>query len=386
MKCPACFRPLPPTPRTMVCVGRCEPRVNPEASVARGSEVRTRPVLRLASPPSPGQPPAAVCEDCQVSSSSEVCPACSYPIAEGWRSSRITCIALAGARASGKSLMIAVAKQQLDLLAERHWRSAVRGVGDTQERFDEHYITPLYEQRKLLEPTRGIQAADTITREPLIFQFNERIAGEPAPVRRVLVLRDVAGEDLEHDTGNDAAFDFFGRADVVLVLIDPLTVRQIRHMLSDIVSEPQRLGGDGVDVLRHVLALMTNRVPGGRTRVPIGIVLSKVDVLQKLRDVKGTKWAAIMNRPGSPLQRDSSLVTPHYDDADGQLLHEEVSGLLEMLGAGMIRATLDDAVGNYRFFAASALGESPDGDMLHSGGIAPFRVLDSIKWAIHARL
>lgn len=381
MKCPSCFRLLPPTPTTMGCVGLCPVTVNPKASAARGYDVYAGPVLTVESAPPAGQPAAAVCGACQTTSSSEVCPACAYPIPDSWRSSHVTCIALAGARATGKSLLIAVSKQQLDLLVERHWGSVVQGVGDTQSRFDQHYLKPLFEQRRLLGATEPIQAADSITREPLIFQFNEPVAKGHAPKRRILVLRDVAGEDLENDTGNDIALDFFGRADAVLVLIDPLTVKQIRDMLADIVPEPAKIGGEGVDVLRHVLALMTSRVPGARTKVPIAVVLSKVDVLQKLRQVTGTKWAAIMSRPGSPLQRDRSLVTPHYDDEDGRLLHEEVDGLLEMLGARTIRAMLDGTADTYRFFAASALGDSPDGDMLHSGGIAPFRALDPIKWA-----
>ena len=74
-------------------------------------------------------------------------------------------------------------------------------------------------------------------------------------------------------------------------------------------------------------------------------------------------------------------MTPHYVDEDGRLLHEEVDGLLEMLGARTIRAMLDGTADTYRFFAASALGDSPDGDIIHSGGIAPFRALDPIKWA-----
>lgn len=384
MKCPSCFGPLPPKPTTMGCVGPCTAKLNPKASRARGYEVHAAPVLQVESSPQSGPSPVAVCGDCHVKSSSEVCPACNYPIPDGWRSFHVTCVALAGARATGKSLLIAVSKQQLDLLVERHWGSVVRGVGDTQRRFEQDYLKPLLEQRKLIEATRGIQAVDSITREPLIFQFNQPVAGQP-PTRRVLVLRDVAGEDLENDTGNDAALDFFGRADAVLVLIDPLTVKQIRDMLADIVPEPERLGGDGVDVLRRVLALMTRRVVGARTKVPIAVVLSKVDVLQKLRQVTGTKWAAIMDRPGSPLQRDRSLVTAEYDDEDGRLLHYEVDGLLDLLGARAIRAILEESADTYRFFAASALGESPDGEMIHAGGIAPFRALDPIKWALHVR-
>jgi hypothetical protein len=234
-----------------------------------------------------------------------------------------------------------------------------------------------------MEPTRALHATDSITREPLIFQFNRSVDGRT--VRQVLVLRDVAGEDLEHDTGDDSSLDFFSRADAVLVLIDPLKVKQIRDMLADIVPEPTLIGGESVDVLRYVLGLMTSRVPGGRTKIPIAVVLSKVDVLQKLSQVTGTKWAAIMDRPGSPLQRDPSLMTPHYDDEDGRLLHAEVDGLLEMLGARTIRTMLKETADTYRFFAASALGESPDGGMVHSGGIAPFRALDPIKWAFHVQ-
>lgn len=366
----------------MGCVGPCAPKPNAKASAERGYEVKARPVLQVESSPKPGQPPEAVCGECHVKSASEVCPTCNYPIPDGWRSSHITCVALAGARATGKSLLVAVSKQQLDLLVERHWGSVVRGVGDTQRRFEEQYVKPLFEQRRLMQPTRSATAIDADNREPLIFQFNQPVAGHP-PLRRVLVLRDVAGEDLEK--GNDAALGFFARADAVFVLIDPLKVKQIRDMLADIVPEPDRLGEDGVDVLRHVLGLMTNHEAGARCKVPVAVVLSKVDVLQKLRQVTGTKWAMIMNRPGSPLQRDRSLVTAEYDDEDGSLLHEEVDGLLDLLGARTIRAILEESVDTYRFFAASALGESPDGDLIHAGGIAPFRALDPIKWALHVR-
>ncbi|MEP7193211.1 MAG: hypothetical protein ABI903_10130 [Actinomycetota bacterium] len=273
--------------------------------------------------------------------------------------------------------------QQLGLWVERFWGSEVRGVGDTQSRFERHYLNPLLEQRRLVVATVGLQGADSITRDPLIFQFNRQEAGRP--IRQILVLRDVAGEDLENDNGDDVALDFFSRADAVLVLIDPLKVKQIRDMLADIVPEPELMGGESIDVLRHVLGLMTSRVAGARTKIPIAVVLSKVDVLQKLSQVSGTKWAAIMNRPGSPLQRDPSLMTDHFDEKDGALLHAEVGGLLEMLGARRIRAMLDDTAEIYQFFAASALGESPDGDMVHSGGIAPFRALDPIKWALHVQ-
>jgi hypothetical protein len=382
VKCPFCFRPLPATAMTFGCAGPCTPKLDSKASAARGYKVYCGPVLTVESSPRAGKTPVAVCAECNTTSNHEVCPACHYPVPDRWRSSHVTCIVLAGARATGKSLLIAVSTQQLGLLAERYWGSVVRGVGDTQRRFEQQYLAPLFEQRQLILATPGIEAADSPAREPLIFSFSRPRAGGEAPQREVLVLRDVAGEDLERNDSNDSGLDFFSRADTVFVLIDPLMVKQIRDMLADIVAEPELVSGEGVDVLRHVLEIMRHRGEGGRTTVPIAVVLSKVDVLQKLRQVKGHNWAAIMSRPGSPLQRDPSLMSAAYDEEDGRLLHAEVDGLLELLGARGIRAMLDETAETYRFFAASALGESPDGKMIHSGGIAPFRVLDPIKWAL----
>jgi hypothetical protein len=273
-----------------------------------------------------------------------------------------------------------VAVRQLEVLAERHHRSVLRGLGDTPTRFEQSYVQPLYHQGTILQATQPLQA-DSIAREPLIFHFTERRSG--APDRgRILVLRDIAGEDLENRVPSTAGLAFFARADAVLVLIDPLTVPQIRHMLADLVPEPNRLGGDGAQVLTHVLTLMTGGVPGARTDVPVGVILSKLDSLQRLRDVRGTQWSAVMSRPGSPLQRDPSLTRGNFDHEDGDLMHLEVGGLLEMLNAQAIGAMLSESTSHARFFGASALGESTEGETLDPGGIAPFRALDPVKWAL----
>lgn len=383
MKCPACFAYLPSQPAKVVCVGSCTPSTDQQATLVRGYEVKTKTVFDV--PPADTSPGARLtppkCPTCSTPSSMEVCGYCRYQIPPNWRASKVTCVAMAGARATGKSLMLAVAKEQLELLVERHHRSALRGVGDTERFFGLHYTAPLYEQRRLLQATVGMALTESVTREPLIFQFNERLP-DGSSRSRVLVLRDVAGEDLEALGEMDRHLSFFSRADAVIALLDPLSVAQIRAMLADLIPAATRLGGDGVPVLQHVLGLMTNHAPGARTQIPFAVVLSKVDVLQRLREVKGTKWSSIMNRPGSPLQRDPSLMTADFIQADGDLLHEELVGLLEMLHASTLTAMLKDHADRFRYFAVSALGESPDGDMIHAGGIAPFRVLDPLKWAM----
>jgi hypothetical protein len=384
VKCPSCFAYLGISPVRFVCVGSCSPAVNAPASAARGYEVKTKPVFGLPPPAAPGTTDASArpaCPRCSTGSTTEVCGYCSFSIPPNWRSSKVTCVAIAGARATGKSLLLAVAKEQMELLVERHHRSVFRAVGDTERFFDKNYTEPLFEQRQLLRATASISTAETVVRQPLIFAFTER--NEAGQARsRVIVLRDVAGEDLEAMGGMDQQLSFFSRADAVIALLDPLTVSTIQAMLADLVPATNRLGGDGVAVLQHVLGLMTNHAPGARTPIPFAVVLSKFDVLQKLREVSGTKWSRIMSRPGSPLQRDPSLRTARFDEVDANLLHEEIAGLVEMLGASALTSMLSDTADRFRYFGVSALGESPEGDLIHAGGIAPFRVLDPFKWAL----
>jgi hypothetical protein len=370
----------------MVCTGSCESKVHPQATSVRGHEVRSKPTFPAPAPVATAEPGAvpllqAPCPTCSAISTQEVCGYCLGEIPPNWRASKVTCIAMAGARATGKSLMLAAAKEQLELLVERHYKSAFRGLGDTEAFFERNYTNPLFQQRKLLQATASAADEDTVVRAPLIFHFKERGA-DGVSRTRILVLRDVAGEDLEALGGMDNHLSFFSRADAVIALIDPLTVRQVRDMLADLVAGDTRIGGDGIAVLQHVLGLMTNHAPGARTRIPLAVVLSKFDTLQRLRDVQDNRWSPIMNRPGAPIQRDPSLASAAYDQVDGDLLHAEVEGLLELLNAATLTAMLSETADRFQYFAASALGASPEGEMINAGGIASYRVIDPFKWAL----
>ena len=381
MKCPTCFYYLPAGPIIRFqCTGPCPPSADARAARVRGYEVLVPPTFDVDTTMlAPGTLPS--CPTCDEPGALESCRECGAAIPVMWRSATVSCIAMAGARATGKSLTLAVAKEQLALLVERHHGSTLRAVGDTQEFFRTHYAQHLYEERSLLAPTASMSVAGTSTRQSMIFQFTERMPNGSARLR-VVVLRDVAGEDLEAQGDADAHLGFFARADAVIALLDPLAVRQVKEMLADLIPGDTRIGGDGLGVVRHVLDLMNEHRQMGRTPIPIAIVLSKFDTLQALRAVEATDWQAIMNRPGAPLQRDPSLTTPHYDHTDGDLLHEEVRGLLDKLEAGQLGAMLEERAEHYRFFAVSALGASPKGALINSGGIAPFRVLDPFKWAL----
>jgi hypothetical protein len=381
MKCPTCFAHLQHEPRKLLCVGSCDPEVSPVATSVRGYEVRVKTVFDAPPPSDPGRPVTASCPKCGTPTSQEACEYCFGAIPAHWRLSKVTCVAMAGARATGKSLMLAVSKEQLALLFDRHHHSTFHGIGNTDEFFFRNYTQTLYEKRELMEPTASATSEVTTVREPMMFQFTER-RPDGSNRLRILVLRDVAGEDLEARGGRDNSLGFYSRADAVVALIDPLTVPQIRALLADLVPGDTLIGGDGLAVLRHVIDLMGDGIPGARTPIPLAVVLSKVDTLQQLTEVKNTLWAKIMDRPGSPLQRDPSLASPGFDATDGDLLHAEVAGLLEELGARSLTAMLRDRVDTYHYFATSALGVSPEGKDVPPGGISPFRAVDPFKWIL----
>lgn len=304
------------------------------------------------------------------------CPTCGAGISPSWYDATTTTIAMAGARATGKSIFIAVMIKQLELLAAA--RGALLQVAPgTQRVLDEFYVGPLYQERGIMPATVSVVTKDAYQRDPLEFT----VMPQTGPPHHI-VIRDVAGEDLERDEPDEQALGFFSRADSVFFLFDPLKVPEIADRLRDHLP-PHELGGDPRRVLGTVLRLLGGRAPR------LAMILSKFDAMQDLRSIEGGgDWARIMANPGAAMVRDPGPIAPPNDD-DSLLLHAEVRSLLLELDAAMFLSTVERAVGQYgqlRYFAVSALGGSPDGNRLNARGIAPFRCLDPLRWALAGRV
>jgi hypothetical protein len=302
----------------------------------------------------------------------EVCPVCHYQLPNGWRDGHATCIAMAGARATGKSLYIAVLVKQLELLCENLGVSMEPATRATATAYSTHYETPLFMQRGLIPPTPTVHTQASLQREPLIFSI-----GIWHDMRRYLVLRDVAGEDMETGDLSAPPFRFFSNADAVFFMFDPLRVKSIRDQLQDLLPAQIFSGSDPRSVLNNVMLAI------GRGQPRLAVILSKFDALRVLRDVEGSEWSLIMSNSGAAYLRDTSDAQ-YYDEAGGQLLHEEVRSLLTRLNAGsMVAAVENPSTGMrlaHRYFVVSSLGQPPIGNRLHARGIAPFRCADPVRW------
>lgn len=296
---------------------------------------------------------------------------CGFDVPAAWFDAVQLSMAVTGARTVGKSVLIGVMMDQFEyFLADKG--SFLTPLGDTHARFHEKYRVPLLQQRNLLGAT---PPAEQEPLSPMLWKFTD------GGTEFCLSVMDAAGEDFERLSPSDERFRYLGFSDFIVTLIDPLKVPGVSAVLDGVVTVPSHSGND-ITVLRQVLqARAAQRVQGGPEQV-LAVVLSKFDVLQRLRTLRAAPWQSIFNRPGSAMQRDPSMVAGHDAELDGALLHEELLGLLDKLGAGMVISAAAQADLPYRLFAVSALGSEPDAQSVGSGGIIPFRVLDVLQAAI----
>ncbi len=376
-KCPRCFSVLDDNSHAWMV----SPKVpgqryrDPVASAYFGAEVECGPIHVLNRPPGysgPLRPSLADASQALNAPAVEICPVCHFVLPNGWRQGHATCIAMAGARATGKSLYLAVLVKQLELLCERLGVSMEPATAVAADSYVNNYERPLFVERGLIPPTAAAHTQASYQREPLIYSI-----GTWYGVRRYVVLRDIAGEDFESGDVDAPHFRFFGNADAVFFMFDPLRVQLVRDQLRDLLPPLSSSGGDPRSVLSNLLLAIGDGTPR------LAVLLSKFDTLRALNRVEGSAWSQVMSNAGAAFMRDNPKAR-RYDEADGQLLHEEVRSLLLRLRGEALVAGVENPAGGirlqHRYFVVSALGQPPVGNRLSPRGIAPFRCLDPLRW------
>ncbi|MBV8348614.1 MAG: hypothetical protein JOZ49_14120, partial [Mycolicibacterium sp.] len=181
-----------------------------DASAFYGAEIMSSQIYNVAPPPGYRGPLHTAADASRALGNQpvvEICPICHFVLPNGWRKGHAICIAMAGARATGKSIYIAVLIKQLELLCESLGVSMEPANASAAQAYAINYETPLYVQRGLIPPTPTAQIQPPHQREPLTFSI-----GSWNGVRRFVVLRDVAGEDLEAGNTYAMHFRFFANA------------------------------------------------------------------------------------------------------------------------------------------------------------------------------
>ncbi len=381
-KCPICFLGQPPDAASWICANRsCSaPRQNePAAQAYLGHKHvvgQRRQVTRPRDHRGAWSPPAEqFCTACGQRMTRS-CAHCMYPLPDDLPVSEVICVAFTGAIATGKSISIGVMWLFLETLVER-LGSAVEFEARYSESSEEEY-------REFLKNGHTFPPTPPGRARSLLLSLG-RIGSGP---RRYLAIRDIAGEDMEAPEPS-YNLSFLSRADLVVFLFDPLGVESIAHALDGLIPPQQSAGAPPEKVLKSV----TRQIGTGRPR--FAVCIAKVDTLQALAE-RPVPVGSVFANLGSALVRESGGLAgrsgsglPGYDEADGDLLSEEVRSLLGLLDAhAFVNLVENPSSGHrlpHRYFATSALGESADGPSLHSHGITPFRILDPLLWILHEK-
>lgn len=375
--CPRCFEVLDPYVRLFQCPGPCQQVPDEIATAYRGVPVTRFPLRRAA--PQAGErgwqaPSSQPCQVCGKPGR-PVCPTCHYVLPDDWYEGTAVCVALAGARATGKSVYVGVMVKQLEQLLESMGSLLTFHPPEGGQIYADVYESQLYQARAIMLSTRTAATETAYQAVPMVLSLG-LLKGAP----RYLVIRDVAGEDLERPPADTTPLSYFRHAHAVFFMFDPSAVPHVRELLRGSIPEQLMESGNPQRVLANLLRVIDDASP------PIAMVLSKFDTLQELRDVKDQTWSAVMSNYGAAFQRDPGLRETRYDAQDGELLHEEARSLLQLLNAqSFINAMSDPQRGRpyeHQFFAVSALGGAANGERLHPHGIAPFRCLDPVRWVL----
>ena len=324
-----------------------------------------------------------------------------YPLPPGWEGSGTLTFAMAGARASGKSLYIAVVVKMLEQLVERNGFVFEAADDATREIYREKFEEPLFKQMGLPAPTSTGENDGAYQNQPLIFRIGSHERTDPSGNRVYqminIVIRDVAGEDFDEDhfPNMKERLQFFRFADQIIFMFDPIRVPEINSLLEGAIPSLPKLDTNDTEdpdtVLGNLLQLIEPQ-----DRVSLAMVLAKFDTMQELAKVDQNdmyfnaddkvNWQRVMNNFGAGFRRESGDITQPYSLENAMLLHNEVLSLLLCLDARALLNRLNEPrrLGYhlvYYCFAVSALGAPPEtGTTVSRSGIAPFRCLDPFRF------
>jgi hypothetical protein len=313
----------------------------------------------------------AWCPDCGGVTGIRVCNACHIPLPATFVGSRNPLICLAGPKAVGKTVYLAVLLHSLLNVIRRRF-----GVDVTITSSRDRFGAPRTELASLFEYGRlppATQKAEGGVREPLVVEWRGAVRGWWRRRYRgsVLSFYDTAGEDLS-SLGNTTELRYLGAASGLILFIDPLAFPRLRDML----IQPPELSTleSPIDVLARLTDVMRTSHGVGtakRIRVPVAVALTKIDALFELLGADHP----LLHQPAQG---------PYYDETAGRGTHEQIRALLRDWDADAIDAHLSHHYANFRYFVVSSLGWPPNYEtgVLSPHGVAPFRIEEPLTWLL----
>lgn len=287
-------------------------------------------------------------------------PAAPHPV-EGTEA-RAVCIALAGARSTGKTAFLnAAAYGIMRQAAPARGLSATCGAGPAA----------LRERALLADYAAGevsLTAEPTDPSQPTAAPFTFRLEGPDLDPARIVHLMDVAGEAFVANAEHERQLHY-GFADGVVLMLDPMSIPQVGDALRRRLGMVDAAGVGAEDPNRVLAALVAKmqdaaEAPAGTPlTIPLAVVLGKIDQagLARFFDADAQRALLARNASLSPVDAHDALCRAFLADH----------------GMGNFLNAVDARFKTARFFACSAIGHARG-----SGPYAPVGVAEPLDWIL----
>jgi len=318
---------------------------------------------------------SGTCDICRKPVYKRLCPGCHNPIPQGAEEEGSTVFVLLGPKGVGKSHYIAVLINQLRNSFSQEFGATMSPATDrTTLKYRDMYYKRLYEEGRKLAPTLSFEESRE-SREPMIYYL--RFLEEDAPRVYTLVFFDTAGEDLD-STGKMMGLNlnsFISRASGIVFLVDPLQIPYINTRIR--MENKPPAGGNVANMLSDIASIIrTNNSLKVKDsiQIPLAVVLTKSDVLMKAPE--NDEESSILFGQNSSLYVERER--GKYDRTNCEQISAEIEEYMRRAVSNGFVQTVKEFK-EHSYFAVSALGSNPTGNVL-TRGISPMRVEDPFIW------
>jgi len=321
---------------------------------------------------------SGICNMCKRPAHRRLCPSCHNPIPQGAEDEGSTVFVVLGPKGVGKSHYIAVLINQLRNSFSPEFGATMSPATDrTTLKYRDIYYKRLYEEGRKLSPTLSFEESKE-SREPMIYYL--RFLEGDSPKVYTLAFFDTAGEDLDSADRimNLNMNSFISRASGIVFLVDPLQIPYINTRIR--MDNKPPTGGNVANMLSNITNIIrTNNSLKLKDpiSIPLAVVLTKCDVL--LKAPENDEERSILFGPNSSLNIDRER--GKYDRTNFEQISVEIEEYMRRAVSKAFVQTVKE-FDEHSYFAVSALGSNPPGNVL-TRGISPMRVEDPFIWLLN---
>ena len=314
------------------------------------------------------------------------------PPISGLKDNASLSVVLIGAKQSGKTTYVQALLNYFEQQLSATLGAKLMPLDET----DQIAIQRLDEMRKFVtsgrlpEATRSArpfmnQASDA-PKDPmdptksLNFKF---FNGGDVPLSEIKLI-DVAGEDMDSLETMKFYEKAIRKADLIIFLMDPLQLGQVRAILGGTPLPPQ--GTDPFIVLNNLIQVLEEAPDQRNPKQKVAITLSKFDSFESITEMSGNAMTGLIQK-GMQLTRDPNTNAQYlYNAMDGSALESEILGILDRLNIAPFTSLVRNSfpADSARYFVVSSLGHSTHAERMDSAGITSYRISDPIRWALSA--